>query len=244
MSEENILSSIVDQINQTLRSHGREAVQEIKMTSKEGKVIGQIRYGYRPQYVFDAINATLLPENWKYEVISKEIFAQQAVAEVKLFIRIADEWLCKGSQIGQMQIVKENVGDAYKGAITDAIQKCFSLLSIGTDAYRGLLEKVYKVSSPASPRPPAQPAAAQPTPDKKETKEAETSPNPPKPQPAKGNQDNQDLPQITGVQIQRVENRFIASGKVFEKKELLKAAGFKWDGTNRNWFKEATAATH
>jgi hypothetical protein len=243
MSEVNILSPIVNQINQTLRSHGKEAVQEIKMTTKEGKVIGQIRYGYRPQYVFDAINATLLPENWKYEVISKEIFAQQAVAEVKLFIRIADEWLCKGSQIGQMQIVKENVGDAYKGAITDAIQKCFSLLSIGTDAYRGLLEKVYKGSAPASTRPPAQSAAVQATPDKKDTKTAENSPKP-KPQPAKDNQDNQDPPQITGVQIQRVENRFIASGKVFEKKELLKAAGFKWDKDNKTWFKETATTTH
>ena len=241
MSEENILSPIVDQINQTLRSHGKEAVQEIKMTNREGKVIGQIRYGYRPQYVFDAINAILLPENWKYEVISKEIFAQQAVAEVKLFIRIADEWLCKGSQIGQMQIVKENVGDAYKGAITDAIQKCFSLLSIGTDAYRGLLEKVYKGSSPASTRPPALSSAVQPKPDIKEIKTAETSSNPPKSQPAKN---NQDLPQITGVKIQRVENRFIASGKVFEKKELLKAAGFQWDGANKTWFKEAATTMH
>ena len=42
-----------------------------------------------------------------------------------------------------MQIVKGNVGDSYKGAITDAIQKCLSLLSIGTDAYRGLLRDVY-----------------------------------------------------------------------------------------------------
>jgi len=241
MPEEKTLSTIINQINQTLRSHGREAVQEIKMTNREGKVIGQIRYGYRPQYVFDAVNTTLLPENWKYEVISREIFNQQAVVEVKLFISIADEWLCKGSQIGQMQIVKENVGDAYKGAITDAIQKCFSLLSIGTDSYRGLLEKVYKGSSQpkastASPRPPAQSAAVQ-----HETPATENSSQPQKSQPA---QDNQDLPQITGVQIQRVENRFIASGKVFEKKEMLKAAGFKWDGTNRNWFKEATAATH
>jgi hypothetical protein len=57
-------------------------------------------------------------------------------------------------------------------------------------------------------------------------------------------QDNQDLPQITGVQIQRVEDRFIAKGKVYDKKEMLKAAGFKWDGTNKNWFKDATAAMH
>ena len=103
---------------------------------------------------------------------------------------------------------------------------------------------MYKGSLPASTLPPAQPAAVQPTPDKKETKTAETSPTPPKSQPAKDNQDNQDLPQITGVQIQRVENRFIASGKVFEKKELLKAAGFQWDGTNKTWFKEAATTMH
>ena len=236
---EDILTTIVNQINQTLRSHGREAVQEIKMTNREGKVIGQIRYGYKPQYVFDAVNATLLPENWKYEVLSREIFNQQAVAEVKLFIRIAGEWLCKGSQMGQMQIVKENVGDAYKGAITDAIQKCFSLLSIGTDAYRGLLEKVYKGSSQprTSTRPSNKAAKIQPQTEKP----AETSSQSSESKPA---QDNQDLPQISGVQIQRVENRFVASGKVFEKKELLKAAGFKWDKANKTWFKETAATTH
>ena len=237
MSEEKTLSTIVDEINTTLRSYGRAAVQEIKMT-REGTVIGQIRYGYRPQYVFDSVNAILLPENWRYEVMSKEIFNQQAVVEVKLYIRIGAEWLCKGSQMGQMQIVKDNVGDAYKGAVTDAIQKCLSLLSIGTDSYRGLLESVYKgLSQPtASGRQPAQSAAVQP-----ETPPAGTSSQPQKTQPT---QDNQDLPQITGVLIQRVEDRFIAKGKVFDKKEMLKAAGFKWDGANKNWYKDATAAMH
>ena len=239
MSEEDILSTIVNQINQTLRSYGKEAVQEIKMTNREGKVIGHIRYGYKPQYVFDAVNATLLPEHWKYEVMSREIFNQQAVAEVKLFICIAGEWLCKGSQMGQMQIVKENVGDAYKGAITDAIQKCFSLLSIGTDAYRGLLEKVYKGSSQSqtSSRPPAQSVTVQTqtkTPSEKSSQSLESIPA----------QDNQDPPQIAGIQIQRVDNRFVASGKVFEKKELLKAAGFKWDKENKTWFKETAATMH
>jgi len=132
----------VSEINEQLRAFGREAVQEIKMM-KDGEVIGQVRYGYKPQYVFDTVNNVLLPENWRYEVVSKEIFDAQAVIEVKLFIRINDEWLCKGSQTGQMQIIKKNVGDAYKGAITDALQKCFSLLSIGSDSYKGLLGNVY-----------------------------------------------------------------------------------------------------
>jgi len=205
--------------------------------TKDGKVIGQIRYGYRPQVVFDTVNAVLLPQNWRYEIISKEIFNQQAVIEVKLFIRIGDEWLCKGSQIGQMIIIKDNVGDAFKGAVTDAIQKCLSLLSIGTDAYRGLLESVYKGSPQPITlnRPPAKSEV------RPETPSAETSSQPQKSPAA---QDNQDLPQITGVHIQRVENRFVASGKVFEKKEMLKAAGFKFDGANRTWFKDATAAVH
>ena len=236
MQENRNLSTIVDEINETLRSYGKAAVQEVKMTNRDGKVIGQIRYGYRPQFVFDAVNAVLLPEMWRYEIISKEIFNQQAVVEVKLFIRIGDQWLCKGSQIGQMQIIKENIGDAYKGAVTDAIQKCLSLLSIGTDAYRGLLESVYKgLSQPiASNRQPVQPVVQPETP-------ASTSSQH---QKSQASQDNQDLPQITGVHIQRVENRFVASGKVFEKKEMLKAAGFKFDGANRTWFKDATAAVH
>jgi len=236
MQEDKTLSTIVDEINTTLRAYGKAAVQEVKMT-KDGKVIGQIRYGYRPQVVFDTVNAVLLPQNWRYEIISKEIFNQQAVIEVKLFIRIGDEWLCKGSQIGQMIIIKDNVGDAFKGAVTDAIQKCLSLLSIGTDAYRGLLESVYKGSPQPITlnRPPAKSEV------RPETPSAETSSQPLKSQLG---QDNQDLPQITGVHIQRVEDRFVASGKVFEKKEMLKAAGFKFDGANRTWFKDATAAVH
>lgn len=128
MSEGKSLTKQVEEINAELRALGSAAVQEIKMM-KDGKVIGQVRYGYKPQYVFDAVNSILLPENWRYEVVSKEIFDSQVVAEVRLFIRVNDnEWICKGSQTGQMQIVKGNVGDSYKGAITDAIKKCLSFL--------------------------------------------------------------------------------------------------------------------
>ena len=48
----------VEQINAQLRDYGRVAVQEIKMM-KDGKVIGQVRYGYKPQYVFDAVMSVI-----------------------------------------------------------------------------------------------------------------------------------------------------------------------------------------
>ena len=63
MSESKNLTKQVEKINAELRGFGRSAVQEIKMM-KDGKVIGQVRYGYKPQYVFDAVNSILLPENW------------------------------------------------------------------------------------------------------------------------------------------------------------------------------------
>ena len=146
------LQEQIQAINQRLRAFGIEAVQETRMTDREGKTIGQVKYGYRPQYVFDSVNEVLGPENWRYELTREEIFENQAVAEVRLFVRVDGDWLCKGSHKGQMQIVKGNVGDAQKGAITDAIQKCMSLLSIGSDAYKGLLKHVFQPSSRPQPR--------------------------------------------------------------------------------------------
>ncbi len=218
----------IEEINAQLKAYGREAVQETKMM-KDGQVIGQIRYGFKPQYVFDAVNSVLLPENWRYEVISKEIFDFQAVVEVKLFLRVGEEWFCKGSQIGQMQIVKKNVGDAYKGAITDALQKCFSLLSIGSDAYKGLLKKVYLSGN----RPSATPARQQQQPQKSQSNQS-TQKNNPAPQ-------SNDLPKISGIKYQRKNGIVIAVGNSFDKKDLLKSAGFKWDGNGKNWYKEASA---
>jgi len=229
MSEGKKLTQQVEEINAQLRAFGRAAVQEIKMM-KDGQVIGQIRYGYKPQYVFDAVNNILLPENWRYEVVSKEIFDNQVVAEVRLFIRVKDdEWICKGSQTGQMQIVKGNVGDSYKGAITDAIQKCLSLLSIGTDAYRGLLREVYHSGN----RPSERTSRQEPEQQKQKVD------SPPKSAANKA-ADNTDLPKIAGINYQRRENVVIAVGNSFDKKELLKSAGFKWDKADKNWYKEVT----
>lgn len=237
------LASKVDAINEQLRSLGREAVQEIKM-EKDGKVIGQIRYGYRPQYVFDAVNAIIGPENWRYEVVSKEIFDVQAVVEVRLFIKTETDWICKGSHTGQMQIVKGNVGDAYKGATTDAIQKCLSLLSIGCDSYKGLLKKVYLGNAGSTGTAHGQQTRQQPrtTPpqqpqQKSQDQPDQSTPSPPPPQDI-------ELPVIAGIQYQRRNGFVVAVGNSYDKKELLKSAGFKWNKEEKGWTKEITAATH
>ncbi len=212
------LQEQIHSINERLRSFGIEAIQEIKMTDKEGKQIGQIKYGYRPQYVFDSVNEILGPENWRYELSKEEIFETQAVAEIKLFLKVDNEWLCKGSHKGQMQIVKGNVGDAQKGSITDAIQKCMSLLSIGSDAYKGLLKYVYQNAQKPQPR------KNQPV----EQSADESSP------------EMTAMPKIAGVTFENRQGVIIALGeRLFDKKELLKAAGFQWDTTGKTWIKKA-----
>ena len=216
------LQEQIQAINQRLRAFGIEAVQEIRMTDRDGKTIGQVKYGYRPQYVFDSVNEVLGPENWRYELTREEIFENQAVAEVRLFVRVDGDWLCKGSHKGQMQIVKGNVGDAQKGAITDAIQKCMSLLSIGSDAYKGLLKHVFQPSNrpPSTPPPPSTSQPAGP--------------------PPVGSDPTVDLPKIAGVTFEHRQGVILAMGEhLYDKKELLKAAGFQWDKTGKAWLKKA-----
>lgn len=219
------LQEQVQSINERLRGFGIEAVQEIKMTDKAGNQIGQIKYGYRPQYVFDSVNEVLGPENWRYELSKEEIFDNQAVAEVRLFVKSSGEWLCKGSHKGQMQIIKGNVGDAQKGAITDAIQKCMSLLSIGSDAYKGLLKHVGR-------------QGAQTTRTKGIPSNSGTVP--PVEQSVNSDAAEANLPKIAGVRFEERQGVLIALGdKLFDKKELLKAAGFQWDKAAKTWLKKA-----
>jgi len=230
------LTEKITKINDQLRSFGSNAVQKIEMKDREGKTIGQVRYGYRPQYVFDAVNQIIGPENWRYELEKEEIFENQVVTQVCLYLRSDEGWLCKGSHKGQMQIVRGNVGDAMKGAITDAIQKCFSLISVGQDSYRGLLGNVFNSSQPhSSQRRPQQPASPQ-QPVMPQAPPAELQPVQP-PQPAT----SASLPQIAGIEYQQFDGFVVAVGnKLYHKKELLKSAGFKWHKDNKNWYKELT----
>jgi hypothetical protein len=210
----------IQAVNQRLRAFGREAIQEIKMTDKEGNLMGKIKYGYRPQYVFDSVNEVIGPENWRYELTKEDILDNQAIAEVRLFFKVDNEWLCKGSHKGQMQIIKNNVGDAQKGAITDAIQKCMSLVSIGSDAYKGLLVHLYQQGN--------QPPQSLPA----EIHEVSTLPSYP--------MEGLGLPKIAGISYENRQGVIVAIGEhLYDKKELLKAAGFRWDKTVKNWMKQA-----
>lgn len=225
----------VEQVNEKLRSYGKEAVQEIKMM-KDGKVIGQIKYGYRPQYIFDAVNEFIGVENWRYEVLKNEQTGNQMIATVDVYMRIEagpDGWINKGSQLGHMNVIQGNVGDALKGAITAAIQKGMSLWSIGSDAFKGKLETIWNATSGQKPHNAKQavpkPATPLPAPTASTGSNPEQTPPPPIPKEQTGST-LASLPTIEGVTFEETNGVVTAKGSnLLKKRLLLQAAGFTQD---------------
>jgi len=100
--------------------------------------------GYKPQYIVDALNAVFGIGGWGFEEIATDIVTSQtekgtsslAIAQVKVWLKDVNfqpvGW-------GQSRITKGDIGDAKKGAQTDAIKKALSYFSVGNRAYHGRL---------------------------------------------------------------------------------------------------------
>ena len=101
--------------------------------------------GYKPQFIIDAMNVVFKIGNWGFEEISAEIVSHQsekgtsslAIAHVKVWLKSVD---FQPVGYGQSRVTKGDLGDAKKGAQTDAIKKALSYFSIGNRAYHGLLK--------------------------------------------------------------------------------------------------------
>ena len=101
--------------------------------------------GYKPMYLIDAMNIVFKIGGWGFEEISSEIVTHQtekgnsslAIAKVRVFLKGVDfqpvAW-------GQSRVTKGDIGDAKKGAQTDAIKKALSYFSCGNRAFHGLLK--------------------------------------------------------------------------------------------------------
>lgn len=97
--------------------------------------------GYSPQAIVDAMNEVLW-NKWGFEEISSELVAGEKglVAVCQVSVRLAGvDWQPVGW--GQGRVTRGDVGDARKGAQTDAIKKALSYFSVGNRAYLGLLGK-------------------------------------------------------------------------------------------------------
>jgi hypothetical protein len=101
--------------------------------------------GYKPQFIIDAMNIVFKIGNWGFAEVSEEIVtnttekgtSSMAIAQVKVWLKTID---FAPVGYGQSRVTKGDLGDAKKGAQTDAIKKALSYFSIGNRAYHGLLK--------------------------------------------------------------------------------------------------------
>lgn len=96
--------------------------------------------GYKPQAVIDALNAIIPLGGWGFEELSSEIIPADkgglAISQVRVWLKDVD---FRPTGWGQNRVTRGDIGDAKKGAQTDAIKKALSYFSIGARAYHGLL---------------------------------------------------------------------------------------------------------
>lgn len=104
--------------------------------------------GYKPQYVVRAMNKAFGYDGWSFEEKEMKVTepapdgkGQLAIAKVEVRIKGIDKSLAAW---GQSKVTKGAIGDAMKGAQTDALKKALSYFDIGQRAYFGLLPKPRK----------------------------------------------------------------------------------------------------
>ena len=224
----------VNKVNELLAEQGKAIVQRKQVGKKPAL------YGYKPQYLFDAVNKMFGVQNWNYKLHEIEVIPHtddeksgQVVAKVEVFMRDKkdDEFFSHGVQYGQSTIVNSNFGDAHKGSITDALGKGFSLFTIGSQAYRGELEAVYN-GADTGQNPDTHPDLRvvqnpqEQNPDIAESEETETD----------------DFPNLPNVTYERENGFVLAKGDTYRNRHLLKRLGFQWHPEQKAWGIQRLAA--
>lgn len=132
MTQTNDITALVEVVNQLLLDGEPD---NISVDTYSGYV------GYKPQAVIDALNAGLGYGMWGFKELSSELAGDEkatlAVSQVEVWVKDID---FHPSGWGQNRVTKGDLGDARKGAQTDAIKKALSYFSIGNRAYLGQLK--------------------------------------------------------------------------------------------------------
>jgi hypothetical protein len=136
--------ALVERVNARLREQGDKITQRIERG-------GLVLVGYEPQPVFDAVNEIVGAGAWSHKIVGEPITstlttgggATQVLALVEVEVTVAHPDLAAVIPAwGSSAQSHREPGDAINGAITRAIQKAFSRIGIGRDAFRGELADI------------------------------------------------------------------------------------------------------
>lgn len=108
--------------------------------------------GYKPQYIIERLNDCFGHEGWDFEIVAHDIVKVEAwvLGRLTVYASKFDKDAIDGPIIRKVMTKKEqfgtgrynkgtSLGDTFKSAATNALEKCASLLDIGHEAYKGLV---------------------------------------------------------------------------------------------------------
>ena len=117
--------------------------------------------GMKFNYISTDVVIGLLNEafvhNWNTRIVSSTIYDGTAVVGLELSVPDADGQYIAKQQFGSCNITKGmGPGEAFKGAASDAIKKCATLLGIGLELYQD--DDTASKPGPRLPQTPSRPA--------------------------------------------------------------------------------------
>lgn len=110
--------------------------------------------GIKAAYVVERLNQVfgLCGHGWYYTLPKFEIIDPFVLVHLELYWRFNGSWSKPVLTAGGTRIVKGRIGDAAKGAMTDALKKAASLLGVGHVCYKGLKNPPGNSNTGRSPR--------------------------------------------------------------------------------------------
>jgi len=146
------------------------ALPKDKIQTRPGK--GGLEFSYiTPDFVIDTLNEAFGSE-WSTRIVSHAVFSDNvAVVGLELSVPTTDGKYVVKQQFGSCEITRGlDVGSAFKGAASDALKKCATLLGLGLELYKD--EEPAAAATPPQFRTPPAPAPRPSSP-------APTAPRPP-----------------------------------------------------------------
>jgi hypothetical protein len=147
------------------------ALPKDKIQTRPGK--GGLEFSYiTPDFVIDTLNEAFGGE-WNTRIVSHDVFADNvAVVGLELSVPTTDGKYVAKQQFGSCEITRGlDVGSAFKGAASDALKKCATLLGLGLE--------LYKDEEPAAPPPTPPQFRTPPAPAPRPSSPAPAAPRPP-----------------------------------------------------------------
>ena len=148
------MAIIPQEVIDKIRSDFPEESVQVKEGFKDAKTgKRKVLTGYKPQYIIERLNDCFGHDGWDFEILEfgREDNDAWVKGQLTTYMCKFDANAIDGPLIRKVMSIKQQfgtskynkgteMGDVYKSASTNALEKCASLFDVGHKAYKGLLK--------------------------------------------------------------------------------------------------------